>query len=216
MNPNSLAQLKRHVGREARLVLAEIDGTLWASNRYWLVRAAWIQPFLDKYGITGPGVYDYDGHAAMPADLATDRAFAALAALAGITAYTTDLEPVSIGKFSRVYAHDGEHYLELLEDPGEVDPEPVAVRADWLYWLEDAPADLDDGHLYEMRLAATERHRPIAIIAQPLTEDEGFIPHLVAVVMPVVHQDLRDATPEEEALTESAAEAEAYFRSRES
>ena len=52
--PKDVSQIKRHVAPGEMLILAEHDGTMWASNRYWLAPAAWLAQFLDWHDITGP------------------------------------------------------------------------------------------------------------------------------------------------------------------
>lgn len=47
----------------APLFVNEHDGEMWASNRYWVVRAAKIEPLLAEYNLSAaePGLYGVDG-----------------------------------------------------------------------------------------------------------------------------------------------------------
>lgn len=68
MNPNSLPEIKKHVGGTAKyaadLILAEgHDGAMWASNRYWLAPAERVAPLLAHYNLPTdkPGAYKVNG-----------------------------------------------------------------------------------------------------------------------------------------------------------
>jgi hypothetical protein len=166
------------------LILADIDGTMWASNRIWLTRAERVQPFLDEHGIDDPGVYHVNGSTVSQEDGPGTAAVPAISGLLDLAQYTRPLDAISIGDHDEIYVPAPDGYAQLFREtqPSE---RIVALRADWLAWLENfagAP-----GVIYSMRLAATDRaHGPVAVIADPLAPEPGedAAPQLAAVVMP--------------------------------
>jgi hypothetical protein len=186
----SAAQIKRHIGPSgSMLVLADIDGTMWASNRYWLTRAEPLEPFLRKHSISDTGAYIFEngsvGHASKPdADV--------LSRFLDLAQYTVPLENVSIDHYDEIYTPGPEGYLQLFRAARTPATRIVAVLADQLNWLEDTAPPPEDGRVSEMRVATTERvNGPVAIIAEPIApepEDETAQPVLIAVVMPSIQR----------------------------
>jgi hypothetical protein len=179
-NALSAAQIKRHIGDT--LALAEAGGSLWAGNRYWLTRAEYIAPFLAEHSIEGPGVWQIVGRevwhdAASPPNVAP---------LLNLANYTVPLKDATIGDWGEIYTLSGHgQYSKLLTT--STGRKVMAVRADWLEWLECAPPG-NRKHIYSMRLATTkQRIGPIAVIAHPLDPEpeDNVSPEIVAVLMPV-------------------------------
>jgi hypothetical protein len=178
-------QIRRYIGHTDMLVLAEVNGTMWASNRIWLTRAEHVQPILDKHGLESPGGWQLgDGDVSL---------FSAeppnVAKFLDLADYTVPLKNATIGDYEKVYTLSTVGYCEVFVNSDSGTGRYAAVRADWLDWLQEAPFPRADECLYEMRLATTERPGgPVAIIAEPLTLDadgDTASPAIVAVVMPV-------------------------------
>jgi hypothetical protein len=218
MTSTTAAQIKRHIGDT--LAVAEVGGEMWASNRIWLARAEHVAPFTSKYGIEGEGVWDILGGEPCKRE---DAKMPGLRTLLGkflhLADYTVQLQDATLGDWGDIYTNGGDgRYYKLLTTSTR--RKTLAVRADWLDWLEDAPAPCDPTAVYEMRLATTRRKAAIiAIIASPVAPEpgDGTSPQIAAVVMPIRrHRPTPIPKDEEEALVAGAEEAIAYFRSRES
>jgi hypothetical protein len=200
MTTTTAAQIKRHIGDT--LAVAEVGGEMWASNRIWLTRAEHIAPFTSKYGIEGEGAWDILGGEPYKrdgdgADLPGLRKL--LGKLLNLADYTSQLQAATLGDWDDIYtnADDGKYY-KLFTTSGR--RKALAVRADWLNWLEDAPAPCDPKAVYETRLATTRRkHAPVAIIASPVAPqpDDGTAPQIAAVVMPLRRGGPRPVSEEE-------------------
>jgi hypothetical protein len=212
----STAQIRRYIGRgEAVLVLGEHEGTTWASNRYWLCPAAHIQPFLDKHGIDSTGAYEVNGSTVKPFQGPPWNP----SELLDLAKYTVPLGNAWIGEDgpgwgigrSQVYIRDGDgNMAEVVTTP---DGDHLAIRADWLDWLEGAPAPggREDGMPGEITLAATEKARtserhpgPVALILRDIAPEDGEDDHarIIAVIMP-----LADRVPDASATEDQDAAA---------
>lgn len=185
------AQVKRRIGT-GMLVLADVEGTVWASNRYWLTRAESLDPFLREHSISGPGTYWIENGSVER----TGTEVPDLGKFMDLAQYTVPLRPVQLGGHDEIYAPGREGYFQLFEHADKVETVIVAVPADQLDWLEDV-ATLNPERIYSMRLATTERvPGPVVIIADPLGPEPGdetagpetAVPELVAVLMPSVPQ----------------------------
>jgi len=216
MTATTPALFRRYIGPgEQMLVLAEHKGVMWASNRRWICPAAYLKPFLDKHGIKGPGVWEISGRAvSQRPDRAPD-----VSGFLDLAAYTVPLENAEIGEDSpgwgigrsRVYIEDDTGNM------GEVFTTPegnhVAIRADWLDWLERAPApERQWGEpVMEVTLAATEASRnrgrhggPVALILRPIAPEDGEDDRarILAIIMPFGHY-----TPEASEIEDDGAAA---------
>ena len=184
------AQIKRYIGGNgSMLVLAEHEGAMWATNRFWAVRAAHLEPFLRKHSIDGPGVYDVASTTVSRREEPADpRIFSRILDLAS---YTVPLEHVTIEDYDEVYAQGRDGLLLLLQRSSEAETSVTAVPVDQLNWLEGAPVQAPGSQMCNMELFATERPRgPVAIIAEPLEQDGTC--ELAAVLMPM-HKPVESA-----------------------
>jgi len=145
-----LTDLKRVVGKgtkddPARLFLTEHDGTLYATNSYWLVKAERVAPLLAHYNLPSnqPGAYNVNG-----------------------SVEPRDQEPPNVGGLlkgaeswpvlERLHAHGRPvfwpcptgGYLAAFESSpffrkgdGSDEPTPVALNSDYLAFLTTGLAD---------------------------------------------------------------------------
>jgi hypothetical protein len=164
----------------------EHEGTMWASNRFWLCPAAHIQPYLDQHGIDGPGAYEVSGKVIKPCQAPPWDP----SRLLDPTEYTVPLKNTWIGT-SQAYIMDNDGNLaEVLTTPDE---DHVAVRADWIEWLEEAlpPPGQEDGEIAEVAIFATEKAAaspwnpgPVALFLRSLADHgEDDNARIIAVVM---------------------------------
>jgi hypothetical protein len=146
--------IKKHITRGSAgahpLYVNEYDGEMWATDRYWLVRASRVAPLLEKFNLPAdqPGAYEVNGTvrratgneygiASAPPDLAAwvadQRSYQAgvRVRVAGHPAYVM----TGTDKLAAVYAlEDGSHAYLLAED---------------LAWLSELQYDdLPDGYRY--------------------------------------------------------------------
>jgi hypothetical protein len=126
----------------AELHVGEMRGELWATNKYWIVRASRVAPLLAEYNLTAdePGVYDVNGRVSRSgrqlADFTkfpgTDPADYAVPAtrvqVAGRDAFVND----SAGNLLAVY--------QLA------DGTMAGLLADEIGWLTDRDAAIPAGH----------------------------------------------------------------------
>ena len=174
------------------LALAEHDGALWASNRFWACRAAYLEPFLREHGIDGPGVYDINGRTVTrrkEEDINPEVFTRSL----DLDRYTIPLSNVTIGDHDAIYTQGGEgSLLLLLQRQGEDEPGIVALPAEQVEWLEAAPVQAPDLQVCNMELFATERQNgPVAIIAEGFPDDDA-VRELAAILMPM-HKPVKTA-----------------------
>jgi len=148
------AQIKRYIGGNgSMLVLAEHEGAMWATNRFWAVRAAHLEPFLRKHSIDGPGVYDVASTTVSRREEPADpRIFSRILDLAS---YTVPLEHVTIEDYDEVYAQGRDGLLLLLQRSSEAETSVTAVPVDQLNWLEGAPVQAPGSQMCNMELFAT-------------------------------------------------------------
>lgn len=132
MHTATATEIKRHVGKDGTLYLADVDGTPWATNRYWAVPAAALAPLLDKFNVdaTQAGTYEVNGSIRKQSDTAPN-----VGRMLDITEYSEPLTRLRTAAGDAYARSSDGHYLALFtHDCGGT----VAVRADWLDWLSDA------------------------------------------------------------------------------
>jgi hypothetical protein len=127
----------------AVLAVNEIDGELWATNRYWVTRAARIAPLLAEYNLPAdqPGLYAVDGKVSR-----TDNQVPELkATLMRVKEYDTPGTRVRIaGK--DVYTTDSHGcLLDMYQLASGVH---VGLLSEELAWLSQTDAPISDGCRY--------------------------------------------------------------------
>jgi hypothetical protein len=156
---------------------------MWATNRVWLTRAEYLEPFLREHAaIDGPGLYIIDADDVYGSNSEVPD----LAKFLNLANYTVPLNGATIGDLDdiRTVSSDGHACQVLVGSDGS---RVIAVRLDWLDWLEEAPVPQPDDCLCEIRLLTKEQAMaPVAIVVTPLAPELGGKPEIAAVVMPVL------------------------------
>ena len=129
---NTATEIKRHIGgNNSDLYLAQHDGQMWATNRYWLTRGSTVSPLLEKFNVPADatGQYEVNGTVRKVRDDAPK-----VAPMLELAQYDKPLARARIAD-RWAFAADGMgNYLALFTDP---DGNFKAVRADWLDWLRE-------------------------------------------------------------------------------
>lgn len=168
-------EIKRHVmtgtksARDVVLCLADLDGTSWATNRYWATRSSKLTALLDKFNVDASsyGTYEVNGSIHKRSDDAPRIGLV----VGKASDYTDELTRLRTAA-GDAYARSGSDYLALFTTPaGDV----VAVRADWLEWLgSDQPYAYGERYgatRYAMKAGATAG--AVAVIADRETRHGG-------------------------------------------
>jgi hypothetical protein len=158
--------IKRLVGDH--LYLSDVDGTPWATNRYWLAPASRISPLLEKFNVspTDTGSYDVNGSVRKRSDDSPK-----VGQMLDIRDYRDLLAPVKVSGHDAYVNVDGEYVaLFTRADTGDY----VGVVASWLEWLADAPAGYGERYGPARYMAAGSIAR-VAIVADREIEHGGHI-----------------------------------------
>lgn len=192
MNPYSFPEIKKHVGGTAKypamLIVFEHEGSMWATNRYWVTRASRVAPLLEKYNLDPavPGAYEVNGSVHRD-DAGAYVNAAGLAKNLDPALYTVPLVPVLVAGRQAYNRSDGGVYRAVYQT---ADSMFLALEADGLEWLAatwsiESPEDCYHG---TVRYLTTEPHedknRAVAIVAD-----------LIRRLSPVVHGTGPDGEP---------------------
>jgi hypothetical protein len=131
---SAIAEAKRQIGksdgRKANLYLAEHDGAVWATNRYWLTRVERIADLLGKFNIATDqiGSFEVGSTVRKMSDDAPN-----VGRMLSLSDYPDELRPLLVAD-RQVFYKEGDNFLALFEIP---DGNRVGIRQDWLAWLSE-------------------------------------------------------------------------------
>jgi hypothetical protein len=164
------SQLERE---PAQLALAEIGGTLWASNRYWVTPAARVTALLTEYNLPAdPGLFVVNGTVRVHPDGVNVEAMTAkTAAILDLAKYTVPAAPVLLGGHAAHVPFGKDWRAVYLTASGD----HLGLPADDLAWLRDtgytgygqAMAELIG---LDTRGEQPERLGEVRVLAKPKTD----------------------------------------------
>jgi hypothetical protein len=135
----------------APLSVNEIDGELWATNRYWVTRASRVAPLLEQYNLPAdaPGLYGVDGKVSRVGSEVPDISKSVKSSLGEYTIPGTRVRIA--GKDVYTVTDRGGILMDLYQLADGTHVGLLADELDWLSNVADAPVP-DDCHISGVRL----------------------------------------------------------------